>query len=80
MSKSEDKIRCPECNSTQIHVDKKGYDAGGGCCGTIIFGPLGLLCGQFGANKIRITCISCGHSWKRWITFHVMEFLKDVSK
>lgn len=59
----DDKLRCPKCGSTQIHVDKKGYSAGGGCCGALLIGPLGLLCGQVGANKIKKTCLKCNHSW-----------------
>jgi len=56
-------IRCPKCGSTSIHVDKKGYSAGKGCCGYAACGPLGFLFGQAGANKIRKTCLHCNNSW-----------------
>jgi hypothetical protein len=52
-------LTCPKCGSRNIHVDKKGYGAGKGCCGAIFLGPLGLLCGQKGANKIEKTCLNC---------------------
>jgi len=63
IQESDDKIRCPKCGSTNIHIDKKGYSTGKGCCGALLIGPLGLLCGQTGANKIRKTCLICDHSW-----------------
>ena len=60
----EDRIRCPKCGSKQVHVDKKGYSAKKGCCGALLVGPFGLLCGALGANKLRKTCLKCNHSWK----------------
>ena len=59
----DSKLRCPKCGSTQIHVDKAGHSAGKGCCAAALLGPLGLYCGQMGANKIRKTCLKCNHSW-----------------
>jgi len=56
-------VRCPKCGSTSIHVDKKGYSAGKGCCGFAVCGPLGFLFGQAGANKLRKTCLNCNNSW-----------------
>lgn len=57
-------LKCPKCGSTNIHVGKKGYDAGGGCCGAILLGPLGLLCGQFGANALEKTCLDCNKKFR----------------
>lgn len=54
---------CPKCKSTNIHIDKKGYSAGKGCCGFLTCGPLGFLCGQDGANRLRKTCINCNKTW-----------------
>lgn len=56
----DDVLICPKCGSKNIHVGKKGYDAGGGCCGAILLGPIGLLCGADGANKLVKTCLKCG--------------------
>ena len=61
--KLTDVIKCPRCGSTQIHIDKRGFDAGGACCGAILLGPLGILCGADGANKLRKTCLNCKKSW-----------------
>jgi len=60
---SNNPARCPRCGSTSIYVGTKGYRPGKGCCGYIIFGPLGLLCGLFGANRLRKTCVNCNHVW-----------------
>ena len=56
-------LKCPHCGSTLIHIDKKGFDAGNACCGAILLGPLGVLCGAGGANKLRKTCLNCKKSW-----------------
>ena len=59
---------CPNCGSTKIQIvtegHTKGYDAGSGCCGAILFGPLGLLCGACGmggkSQYAKRMCLSCG--------------------
>lgn len=56
----DDVLICPKCGSKNIHIGKKGYSAGGGCCGAILLGPIGLLCGADGANKLVKTCLKCG--------------------
>lgn len=58
-----DPIQCPRCKSTHIYVDKKGFSGKKACCGAILAGPLGLLCGTHKANKIRVTCLKCKHTW-----------------
>jgi len=63
INNNEDKITCPKCGSTQIHIDKKGYSSAKGCCGFLACGPLGFLFGQSGANKLRKTCLKCNNSW-----------------
>lgn len=60
----DDKLRCPKCNSTQVHVDKKGVSFGKACCGRLACGPFGMLFGLFGANKLRRTCLKCDYTWK----------------
>jgi tellurium resistance protein TerD len=58
-------IRCPRCGSSQISANKKGVDAGNACCGALLFGPLGLLCGMTDSNKVIVTCLNCGHQWRK---------------
>lgn len=57
-------VTCPVCGSAQLSAGKKGYDAGAGCCGAILVGPLGLLCGAAESSDVMITCLKCGHQWK----------------
>ncbi len=58
-------VNCPKCGCAQISANKKGMDAGGACCGALLLGPLGILCGLQGANKVIVTCLKCGHQWTR---------------
>ena len=68
----KNKPKCPKCGSTRIQIvtekDTKGYDAGSGCCGTILFGPLGLLCGACGLGdsktRAKRMCLNCGKKFK----------------
>ena len=60
----ETKVRCPKCGSPSIATIKEGYDADSGCCGVILFGPIGLLCGATEANKLSNVCQKCGHTWR----------------
>jgi hypothetical protein len=53
-------ILCPKCGSNNIFISKRGFDASNACCGAILLGPLGLLCGQDGANRIEKNCLNCG--------------------
>lgn len=55
---------CPKCGSIQLHSDKKGYSLKKGAIGWFVTGGVGLLGGLIGSNKIVITCLSCGHSFK----------------
>ena len=57
-------LSCPQCGSTQLNSGKKGYDAGSGCCGALLVGPLGLLCGAAESSKVMVTCLKCGYSWE----------------
>ncbi|GAA4453355.1 hypothetical protein GCM10023092_13550 [Rurimicrobium arvi] len=58
-----EQVQCPRCGSTQIYVDKKGYNGGKACCGALLAGPLGLLCGTHKANDVQLTCLKCKKTW-----------------
>ena len=45
----DDRIRCPKCDSTQLHSGMRGWS---------------WLFGIFGSASIRITCLGCGHRFK----------------
>lgn len=66
---------CPKCGSTNLQIisdtqtDGKDFSAEKGCCGWVLFGPIGLLCGACGEEKTTETthywvCKNCGHKWK----------------
>ena len=44
-------MKCPNCGSTNIssitdtHTHTKGFDSGDACCGYLLFGWPGILCG-----------------------------------
>lgn len=60
----EDPIKCPRCGGSQIAANKKGFGLGKAVAGGFLLGPVGLLGGFLGSNKIKITCLKCGHQWK----------------
>ena len=55
---------CPKCGSTSITANKKGGRIGKAAVGAIGAGPIGLLAGGIGKNKITCTCLNCGHKFK----------------
>lgn len=57
-------LTCPKCKSTSLSANKKGFGLGKAAGGAILLGPVGLLGGLVGSNKIKITCLSCGHVFK----------------
>lgn len=59
----DERIKCPKCGSTEVSVQKEGFDAGSACCGAFLVGPLGLLCGAKEANKLNRHCLKCAHKW-----------------
>lgn len=58
-------VKCPKCGCTQLSANKKGMDPGSACCGALLLGPLGLLCGLSGSSQVIVTCLKCGHHWTR---------------
>lgn len=67
---AEDKVRCPKCGSTQVQfvneTQVKGYSTSEGCCGLILLGPLGLLCGLCGTggkSQVKRMCLKCGNKF-----------------
>jgi DNA-directed RNA polymerase subunit RPC12/RpoP len=60
---NDDKVRCPNCNSEQVQIGKKGFDNKKGICGFFLCGPLGLFFGQKDADLTQRTCVRCGHVW-----------------
>ena len=55
---------CPRCLSTNITANKKGFGIGKGLVGAVALGPVGLLAGGIGKNKVECTCLNCGNKFK----------------
>lgn len=56
-------VTCPKCGSPQITANQRGFSGGLALGGAVLMGPLGLLAGTSGKNKILVTCLACGHQW-----------------
>ena len=68
-------IHCPRCGSydimpvSEVSTKGKDFDAGNACCGYLLCGPLGLLCGATGKGKQTTTttywmCKGCGNKFQ----------------
>ena len=67
-------MRCNRCGSENCQVINEtkttgsDYSASKGCCGWILFGPLGLLCGLLNSKKTTNqsywVCNNCGNKWR----------------
>lgn len=64
-------VHCPKCNSTRCRMvvtsktDVTSFEIGDACCGYVLLGPIGLLCGACGAGSSTETrsywqCADCG--------------------
>lgn len=55
---------CPKCMSISIQPLKKGFGLGKAIAGGVLLGPVGLLGGAIGKNKVEMYCMKCGNKWK----------------
>lgn len=58
-----DQTVCPYCGSTHVTFHKKGFNEGKALLGVALIGYWGAFWGVPGKNKIKGTCLKCGHSW-----------------
>ena len=54
---------CPKCYSTSLSGNKKGFGIGKAVVGAWATGGIGLVAGNIGAKKVRVTCMKCGHQF-----------------
>lgn len=54
---------CPKCLSTSLTANKKGFGIGKAVIGAAVTGGIGLVAGNIGAKKVRVTCLKCGHQF-----------------
>ena len=65
----EKKVTCPQCGSDDIHFvtiqSSQNFDKGDACCGYLLCGPLGLLCGVKDETETKTVrkCMSCNHEF-----------------
>lgn len=64
MGEQEDRLYCPNCGSSHLTADKKGFGAGKAVAGAVLTGGIGLLAGFIGSGDVKITCLKCGQKWK----------------
>ncbi|NLZ45896.1 MAG: hypothetical protein GX896_04305 [Clostridiales bacterium] len=75
VSSNETGKRCPSCGGynclpmTDSKTTGSDFSAGSGCCGYLLFGPIGLLCGLCGGDKKTVSkhfwvCPNCGNKFK----------------
>ena len=59
---NDEPIKCPKCNSIQIHVDKRGFKTGRAIAGGLLTGNIlvAAAAGGIGHDKIELTCLKCG--------------------
>ena len=63
--------KCPYCGSKHLQPvatgETKGFSTGSGCCGAILLGPFGWLCGLSGMGKGKTVakrmCMKCGKTF-----------------
>lgn len=69
------KMKCPSCGgndcqlTTETKTTGKDFSASKGCCGAILLGPIGVLCGLCGEGKQTNStsfwvCSNCGKKFK----------------
>lgn len=56
-------IQCPKCGSSDLTANKKGFSGKKAVAGALLTGGVGLLAGTLGSNKVKITCLKCGHEF-----------------
>jgi Zn finger protein HypA/HybF involved in hydrogenase expression len=63
---------CPKCGGRNFKISheivRKGYGGGKACCGSLVLGPFGLLCGLCGKDKVKAEnvywiCETCGNTF-----------------
>lgn len=69
-------MQCPKCGNSynlqavsETETKGKDFSASKGCCGYILMGPIGILCGLCGEGKTTKTktfwlCPNCGCKFK----------------
>jgi hypothetical protein len=54
---------CPRCGSVNLSGKEQGFGVGKALLGGMLLGPLGVLAGAIGAEKIMVRCLVCGNKF-----------------
>lgn len=65
-------MKCPNCGSENVNLisntTTRGFKGSDACCGYILMGPLGILCGSLGSGKKSTNefwvCNNCGSKFQ----------------
>ena len=73
-------MKCPKCGCEQSqfisNTSGGNFSAGKGCCGYVILGPIGILCGACGNKETKEEfwiCTSCGHRFEQYEAEYSMQ-------
>ncbi len=77
-------MKCPNCGSENCHfvstteTRSKGFSLGNACCGSLLMGPVGIVCGLCGASSSSHTkeywiCNSCGSRFSQSEAEEIMK-------
>lgn len=58
----EGPMMCPMCGSTELSSARKGFSGGKAVAGGLLLGPVGIVAGGLGSNKVKIHCLKCGYN------------------
>ena len=61
---NSNQVRCPNCWSTSITANQKGFGFGRAAIGAAVGLDVGLIAGGIGSKKVICTCLKCGYQWK----------------
>lgn len=74
-------MKCPYCGSEHVQyatsTTSRGFSLSNSCCGTIIFGPLGLLCGLCGMKSNTKEFWICQDCYNKFTTEEGKKHIED---
>ena len=80
-------MKCPKCGSEQCQFATRtsggNFSGEKGCCGYILLGPIGILCGALGNKETKEdfwVCTSCGHRFEQYESEYAEQLRKKQEK
>lgn len=63
-SQKKEYLCCPNCGSSELHAEHKGFSGSKALAGVLVTGGIGILAGTIGSRDTQITCLKCGKKFK----------------